>query len=124
MLYPHASRDLLLVLAFVALWMVLPRARLLDRTLTYEGAFTVVDARSIWDSLGQRWHARTDEVPGAYQGKLVLRPFASMDLPFVFQAKAVYGAKGMLGEAQILQAELRHATEPPNVLKGWTVRVE
>ena len=124
MRYPQASRDLLLVLAFVALWMVLPRARLLDRALTYDGAFTVVDARSIRDSLGQLWHTRTDEVSGDYVGSLALRPFASMDLPFVFQAKAVYGAKGMLGEAQILMAELRHATEPPKVLKGWTMRVE
>ncbi|NDD47372.1 MAG: hypothetical protein EBZ31_03350 [Flavobacteriia bacterium] len=70
MRYPQASRDLLLVLAFVALWMVLPRARLLDRALTYDGAFTVVDARSIRDSLGQRWHARTDEVSGDYVGSL------------------------------------------------------
>lgn len=124
MLYPSLRRDVFLVLAFGALWTVLPRSRLLDRALTYEGPFTVVDGRTLRDSLGQKWHARTTEVPGVYEGKLALRPFEPLDLPFVFHAKAVYGAKGMLGEARVLRAELRHVTESPNVLKGWTMRVE
>jgi ComEC/Rec2-related protein len=124
MLYPHASRDLLLVLAFGVLWAVVPRAQPLDRPLSYIGLFTVVDARSLRDSLGQLWHTAAAEGPGSYFGALTLRPFESLDLPFVFRAKEVYGAKGMLGEARILKAELRHATETPNVLKGWTMRVE
>lgn len=124
MLYPHVRRDVLLALAFGVLLVVVPRAQPLDRPLSYTGLFTVVDARSLRDSLGQLWHTTAAEGPGSYLGTLTLRPFESLDLPFVFRAKEVYGAKGMLGEARILKAERLHAAISPKLLKIWMLRIE
>ena len=122
--HPIFLRDLMLLIVFGVAWFSVPRAKLLDRQVHYQGQFRILDGRTLVDSLGQRWHLSKPLSSGAYRGNVTFYPFEDLELPFVFSSKMVYGAKDMLGEARLGEVQCSSEAEQSKLVLAWNLKVD